>query len=290
MSAQGEFKNPEGSWSHRGSIQLHIVNNLNPSVYNGFEDINAEGTILSIGKQGLVDVSVEGMEDGLFRIYVNGKQIQFYTYMDVIRLCRPNGQILWQNQKFMHVAMQEIEQRPKRSSVIFYYDGKRTIGQIGNSGSWFQLDVGQQIQFDRRGTFRLTKAFKTHAFLDVILPRTGWNPIPATHRIRIQKAQCLYVFRSNYYLEPMNSAWLSKGFGYKPGHEPIREAEVDGLIKLMNLGPLMEERAREAIAKMKPKEVRDQMHELRQIAMRSMDMREQIEALKVGLSLKEADV
>lgn len=88
------------------------------------------------------------------------------------------------------------------------------------------------------------------------------------------------LLRSNYYLEWMNLTWLWKGFGYRPGYQPLRETEVDEMLELLHPGPLMEERARKALAVANPYEIRSQIRELRFAAARSQDMRARIERIK----------
>jgi len=225
MSTKRGFKNPEGHWSYEGPFHAHIRNLALPGITLSIEDVVIEGTIIRVGEHGLRRGRIE-QGRGAIQLYA-GDQAFYLGYNYLIRLCRLNGQLIWRNRDFTEVVMQEVQERPHGAWPMFYYDGKRIIGQIGDFGPWYQLDVGQQVKFDRHGTFRFTKAFKTLVYLDVTLPRKGWNPTPATYRIRIPTGKCLYVFRSNYYLERMRLGCLRKGFGYKPGDGPIREVEVD---------------------------------------------------------------
>jgi hypothetical protein len=274
------FENPTGNWSYDGPFQAHIIaGDTNTSKIECYSGVQVNGTIIRVGEnKSFTGRVAQGM--GAIQMYAGIDQPFFFGYKYLIRVCRPNGQLIWQNRDYEDVVMQQVKKRPRGTGPMFYYDGERIIGQIGSSGPWYQLIPGQEVRFSRHGTFRFTKSFKTLAYLDVTLPRKGWNPVKSEVRIRIPTGKCLFVFRSNYYLERMNSTWLWQGFGYHPGYQPLSESEVNEMLELLQPGPLMEERARKAMATTNSYEIRSQIRELRFAAARSQDMRVKIERIK----------
>ena len=284
MSAPQAFKNPEEAWSYNGPFHVHITNEAHVDErLRQYIDVHIEGTLIRVGENGVQPGRIEKHTYGI-QMFAGDQSFDF-GFHNLIRLCRPSGQLIWQNNSLDGVVMQGVWEPPYGSWPMFYYDGERIIGQIGRFGGWYQLDVGQEVSFDRHGTFRFTKTFDTVAHLDVILPRKGWNPAPATCLLQIPTGMCLTVFRSNFYLERMDKTWLHEGFGYRPGHQPLREDEKEELLGMFTFGPLMEERAQKAVAKMEPKEARDMLKELRVAAERSELLRLKAEELKAKMSI-----
>jgi len=277
MSTLQEFTNPTGYWSYEGPYQLHVTNRVNLDYLRHYHDVRVEGTLVSVGERGLLRSTLQQTPHYPMCMSAGEQELHFFLHKDIIRICRPNGQLLWQNPSLTGVLMQELDKRPSGSWPMFYYDGERIIGQIGRFGGWYQLDVGQEVSFDRHGTFRFTKTFKTLAYLDVTLPRKGWNPTPATYRIRIPTGKSLIIFRSNYYMEWMGKTWCYKDFGYRPGYQPLRETEVNKIFEMLEPGLLWEETVRQGIIRSNPKDVRNLIDDLRDAHIAPTLFREKVE-------------
>jgi len=273
------FENPTGNWCYDGPFHVHVIANTNFGHFT-MSGIEFFGTIHCWGGDPKFPGRIEQHMGGIQFCVGVGNQPFRYQYKQMIRICRPNGQLIWQNHHLKDVVMQKVKGAPRGNWPMFYYDGEHIIGQVGGSGPWYQLNAGQEVRFNRHGTFRFTKAFKTLAYLDVTLPRKGWNPVKSQYRIRIPTGKCLTVRRNEYCLEWMNSTLLWKGFGYRPGHQPLRDSEVNEMFELLNPGLRMEEQARKALAAANPYEVRSQIRELRFAAARSQDMRAKVEQIK----------
>lgn len=265
------FTNPTGNWSYAGPFQIHVIAGTDTSEVERYTGVQVNGTIISVGENKSFPGRIKQVVGGI-QMYAGIDQPFFFDYKHLIRICRPSGQPIWQNPDFQNVVMQQVEKRPISTNPMFYYDGERIIGQIGSTGPWYQLIPGQEVRFRRHGTFRFTRAFKTLAYLDVTLPRKGWNPVKSTARIRIPTGKCLFVFHSNYYLERMNSTWLQEGFGYRPGHQPLHDCEVDEMLKQLDLDTHMEEPARQAMV-MNPYETRCHIRDLRSATAMAQRMR-----------------
>lgn len=223
MTTATVFENPTGNWSYNGPFNAHITTGMDMKKFEQrISGVRVEGTIIKFGEFGMSSRIEQG--DQCIKLYT-GDQPSYFGFSYLIRLCRPNGQLIWQSLSFLKdVVMQEVKECPRGSWPKFYYDGKQLIGETSRSGTKYQLQEGQEIRFKRHGTFRFVKAFKTLAYLDVTLPRKGWNPRKATYRIRIPTGKCLTVCRSNYYLEWMNTQQIWSpyhNFGYRPGHQPL---------------------------------------------------------------------
>lgn len=277
------FENPTGNWSYDGPFQAHVTADANVSRLVRHDGVQIDGTIIRVGQDKRFPGRIaKGV--GAIQMYAGIDQPFYFGYKYLIRLCRPNGQLIWQNHHLQDVVMQKIKGRPRLGAwPMFYYDGERVIGQIGSSGPWYQLNVGQEVRFSRHGAFRFTKAFKTLVYLDVTLPRKGWNPVKSQYRIRIPTDKYLTVRRNEYSLEWMNWSMLDNGFGYRPGYQPLRETEVNEMLEMLQLGPLMEERARKAMAASVPYEVRRHLRSLKFAAMRSHDLSDKVEKIKSKL-------
>lgn len=277
-----EFVNPTGGWSYEGRFWALVTTNATLTGPKSYEGVQVEGTFIRVGYDKRFPGHIaQGM--GAIQLQAGIDQPFFFDYKHLIRLCKPNGHLIWENHDLKHVLMQEVKERPSGAWPMFYYDGERVLGQIGTSGPWWQLSPGQEVRFRRHGTFRFRKAFKTLVYLDVTLPRSGWNPKRASQRIRIPTGKCLTVFRSNYHLEWMNSTRLYNGFGYQPGHEPLRDSEVNAMLELLQPGPLMEERARAAMAAADPHIIRHQLRSLRLAANRAIGLRARVEEIKAEI-------
>lgn len=200
MSTAVAFKNPTDNWSFDGPFQAHVTNNMDLKGFEQrFRGVRVEGTIIKFGEHGASGRIDKG--DGGIELYANG-QPSCLGLSYLIRLCRLDGQLIWQSlSPLKDVVMQEVTECPRGSWPNFRYDGKEIKGETSCTGTKYQLLEGQEIGFSRHGTFRLTKASKKLAYLDVTLPRKSWNPCRAKHRIKIPTGKCLTVSRSNYYLE-----------------------------------------------------------------------------------------
>ncbi len=287
--ANQNFVNPTGLWSYSGPYQILVVAEACPSDIDAAKrvgnNVRVRGTIIEVGpSHDQYGQIYQGSGDDA-SCYV-GLQRLFFEKKHIIRISRPAGQLIWENPELTHISLQEVKEKPRGYWPKFYYDGTEIIGETCSTGTKYQLREGQEIRLKRHGTFRFTKAFKTLAYLDITLPRKGWNPRKTTHRIRIPTGKCLTVSRSNYHLEWMNTLLIQRHyFGYRPGHQPLTEYEILQFLELLKPDPLMEERARKAFTAMKPADVRLQHQELQRSAMSTELVREKVERIKLAMNI-----
>ena len=284
MNSATAFKNPTGNWSYTGPFHAHVTNEPNLATLSQYPGIRVEGTIVRVGENtGYSGRIVQGI--GAIQLYTGDKPF-YFGYKFLIRLCRPNGQLIWQNHHLQDVMMQKITDEPHGNWPKFYYDGKQIIGETSRTGTKYQLQEGQGVSFNRHGMFRFTKAFKTLAHLDITLPRKGWNPSKTNCRIRIPTGKCLTVSRSNYCLEWMNTQMIQNPyypFGYRPGHQPLTDYEAERFLELLQPGPDKEEWALQATTVLPPVEVRKQYNELRKVATNPQLLLDKVERIKATL-------
>tara|TARA_B100000508_G_scaffold136551_1_gene129714 strand:- start:503 stop:868 length:366 start_codon:yes stop_codon:yes gene_type:complete len=100
--------------------------------------------------------------------------------------------------------MEKLEEVPGGSWPQFMYNGESVVGQVGNSGPWYEIGVGQTIRFNRHGAFTVTKKLLTFARLEVVLPRKGWNCMVSTHSLKLPLNKCVTVRRRFYHVRSIN--------------------------------------------------------------------------------------
>lgn len=222
------FQNPTGNWSYTGPFHVHITTKIDSHKVGKYPGIEIDGTIIRVGYNKNFPGSVRQSMGGI-QLNAGPDQPFYFGYDYLIRICRPNGQLIWENHDYRDLVMQEISEPPEGAWPMFYYDGKGIIGQIGESGPWYQLEPGQEVKFSRHGIFRFTKAFKTLAHLEVLLPYKSWNPRSRKVLIRIPTEKCLFIRRNEFHL-----GWIvgriQKGFGHHPndpdGHRQWFKREI----------------------------------------------------------------
>lgn len=285
------FVNPTGTWSYSGPYQIHVVANACASDIDAAKrvgnNVRIHGTMIEVGPSHDQYGQIYQGGDDDASCYV-GLQRLFFEKNHVIRISRPAGQLIWQNPDLKDITIQEVAQKLSGNWPKFYYDGTQIIGETSQAGKKYQLREGNELRLLRHGQFRFVKAFKTLAYLDVTIPRKGWNHAKVTKRIKIPTGKCLTMSRLDYHLEWMNTQLIqSHYFGYRPGHQPLLEYEIRQFLELLKPGPLMEERARKAFSAMKPADVRLQHKDLRLAAFNSEHLRTKVDRIKQTMGIQD---
>ena len=92
-----EFQNPTGNWSYEGPFQVHLTDDATFDKMPDRKNVQVDGTIITVGDDPAYAGRIEQGRGGI-QLYA-GDQPFYFGYKYLIRLTKPDGELIWENKQ-----------------------------------------------------------------------------------------------------------------------------------------------------------------------------------------------